>query len=78
MFCRVQAKKIVRMQSVCCIAPTGTDKLVLLRCSETYPATKDAIKFGWPPGIQSERPMETVCGESLIELKLKGISMYHK
>ena len=29
---------------------------------------------GWPQGIQHERPVESVCGETLLEIKLKGMS----
>ena len=69
---RVDGKVVGRGQVICCVAPTSTDKLVLIRCNESYTAAKEAISQGWPQGVQHERPIESVCGETLIEIKLKG------
>ena len=69
---RVEGKRIGSGQVLCCVAPTDTDKLVLIRCNESYTAAKEAILYGWPQGIQLEKPVESVCGETLLEIKLKG------
>ena len=71
---RVEGKRVGTGQVICCVAPTGTDKIDLIKCNESYTATKEAIMCGWPQGIQHERPVESVCGETLLEIKLKGMS----
>ena len=73
----MQGKRIGSGQTICCVSPTSTDKLVLIRCNESYTATKEAILYAWPQGIQHEKPVESICGETLIEIKLKGILNFH-
>ncbi len=72
----MEGKRIGTVQTLCCVAPTSTDKLVLIRCNESYTATKEPILFAWPQGIQQERPVESICGETLVEIKLKGIFIH--
>ena len=65
---------------MCCVVPYGSDKLLLIRCKETYSAVKEALigQGRWPPGIKSEKTIESVCGsEVVVELKLRGSPWGH-
>lgn len=63
-------------QPVLCVAPGGTDKLVVVRgCDYVIAAIKKAIDKTWPPGIQSEK-VEECCGEKYYEFKLRGNPWY--
>ena len=63
---------------VCCVLPFGSDRLLLIKCSETFTAVKEALSQSWTVGIQSEKTLESVCGSgTVIELKLKGNPWSH-
>ena len=71
------SRKAVRSrprQPVLCVAPSSTDKLVLLRaCDYVVSATRDCLSEVWTPGIQAERAEEAAGGtETLREFKLRG------
>ena len=63
---------------VCAVAPYANDKLLLVRCNESFPAVKEALAESWTSGIKSERTLDSVCGSgTVIDLKLRGNPWSH-
>ena len=63
---------------VCAVAPYANDKLLLVRCNESFPAVKEALAESWSSGVKSERTLDSVCSSgTVIDLKLRGNPWCH-